>query len=40
MKTFPELLALARLGSENVDYTDTTGIQDNEIYQYLKVRNK
>lgn len=35
MKTFPELLNLARLGSENVDYSDTTGIQDDEIYQYL-----
>ena len=35
MKTFPELVALARLGSENVDYTDTTGIQDSEIYQYF-----
>lgn len=35
MKTFPELLNLARLGSENVDYSDTTGIQDSEIYQYL-----
>lgn len=35
MKTFPELLNLARLGSENVDYTDTTGIQDSEVYQYM-----
>ena len=35
MKTFPELLSLARLGSENVDYSDSTGIQDDEIYQHL-----
>jgi len=35
MKTFSDLLNLARLGSENVDYSDNTGIQDIEIYQYF-----
>ena len=35
MKTFPELVDLARKGSENVDFSDSTGIQDVEFYQFL-----